>query len=242
MYRVRCSSMSVLLGSCGKVNNKLEWTKLKTWNDTHIKLAISIYNKTESIFTPAEVSTLDMSAGTEMESEAIQLYDKHKLTNYHPDYIDKRSVLGEYEKENEWATGTRDFGGDIKTIDCKISTDKNVFDAKKFLPLETDYVIAMNGYAWLYGSEELELYNALMPATYGQIKKFVGTKAYIDCLTDQQQDEYQELIENNYNYELLPIHKRINLKPVPIIPNFGEMIKNRVEVMNEWIEKNKHNL
>lgn len=241
MYKVRCSSLSTLLGGCGKVNNKLEWKDLDKMNDTHIRLAIEIYNKANSLFIPAEVKTLDMSAGNEMESEAIQMYDSHFNTNYHTDYVLNRGVLQDFEKSNDWITGTRDFGTTTKTIDCKISTDKNVFDTKKFMPVETDYTIAMNGYAWLYGSKELELYNALMPATYGQIKKFVSNMSYIECFNEEQCDVYQELIETSYDYSLLSIAKRINIKEVPIIPNFDEIIKKRVEVLNKWIEENKHN-
>jgi hypothetical protein len=239
MYRVRCSSLNTLLAGCGKVNNKFEWTKLDTMNDSHIKLAISIYNK-ENGFTPAEIKTLDMSAGTELEPEGVLLYDEFHKTNFYPDYIKSRENLGSFEKSNDFITGTRDFGNDIKTIDCKTSTDKNVFDCKKFEPIEPNYVVAMNGYSWLYGTPELELYNVLMSATFGQIKKFVGNKAYIDEYSEEQTDIYQQMMELNYDYRFLDLSKRIDTKPVPIIENFEEIITKRVQEMNKWIEKNKH--
>lgn len=244
MYKVRCSSLATLLGSCGKVNNKLEWNKLDAWNDTHIRLAIDIYNKTNDIFTSAEVKTLDMSAGNELEEESVQLYDERFGTSYFPDYVKSRIHLLEnnldFEKSNEFITGTRDFGNSTKTVDNKISTDKNVFDAKKFDSVETNYIIAMNGYKWLYGTPELELSNVLMTATYGQIKKFVDNKGFIDNLGDVEKDEYQILMERNYDYRLLPLEKRIDTKEVPIIDNFEDIIKERVSVMNKWIESNKH--
>lgn len=241
-YKVRCSSLTTLLSSCGKVNNKLEWSKLDTWNDTHIRLAIEIYNKTNTIFVSPEIKTMDMSAGNELEEEGVMLYDKHFGTNYHFGYQSSRDVLLDFEKSNNFITGTRDFGCDKKTIDQKTSTDKNVFDAKKFKDVETDYTIAINGYKWLYNTPELELYNVLIPATFGQVKKIVDNKSFIDMLNDSEKDIFQEQVENNYDYSNLDLSKRIDVKEVPIIENFEEIISKRVSVMNNWIAKNKHKL
>jgi len=239
-YKCRCSKLAELLSSCGKVTNKLEWSKLDTWNSTHIRLAIEIYNKTNGIFVSPEIKTLDMSAGNELEEEGVILYDKHFGTNYHFGYSASRDVLNSFEKSNEFITGTRDFGSDTKTIDQKTSTDKNVFDAKKFGEVETDYTIAMNGYKWLYNTPELELYNVLIPATFGQVKKIVDNKAFIEMLSDSERDKFQEEVEKNYAFENLELSKRIDTKPVPIIENFEEIISYRVKVMNKWIEDNKH--
>lgn len=239
-YKVRCSMLSDLLSSCGKVTNKLEWTKLDVWNDTHIRLAIEIYNKTNGIFVSPDIKTLDMSAGNELEEEGVIMYDKHFGTNYHFGYSASRDVLNSFEKENEFITGTRDFGSDKKTIDQKTSTDKNVFDAKKFKGVETDYTIAINGYKWLYNTPELELYNVLIPATPSQMEKIVNNKAFIDMLSDPKRDKFQEEIEKNYDFGKLELSKRIDVKEVPIIENFEEIISKRVTVMNKWIEENKH--
>ncbi len=240
MYKVRCSMLSELLSSCGKVTNKLEWSKLDVWNDTHIRLAIEIYNKTNGIFVSPEIKTLDMSAGNELEEEGVIMYDKYFGTNYHFGYSASRDVLNSFEKSNEFITGTRDFGSDKKTIDQKTSTDKNVFDAKKFKGVETDYTIAINGYKWLYGTPELELYNVLIPATPSQMEKIVNNKAFIDMLSDSERDKFQEEIEKNYDFEKLELSKRIDVKEVPIIENFEEIIEKRVKNMNKWIEANKH--
>lgn len=240
MYKCRCSMLSELLSSCGKVNNKLEWTKLDTWNDTHIRLAIEIYNKTNSIFVSPDIKTLDMSAGNELEEEGVIMYDEFFGTNYHFGYSASRDVLNSFEKSNDFITGTRDFGNDKKTIDQKTSTDKNVFDAKKFKGVETDYTIAINGYKWLYNTPELELYNVLIPATPSQMEKIVNNKAFIDMLSDSERDKYQVEIEKNYDYNNLDLSKRIDVKEVPIIDNFEEIIEKRVKVMNDWIEKNKN--
>jgi len=240
MYKVRCSMLSELLSSCGKVTNKLEWTKLDVWNDTHIRLAIEIYNKSNGIFVSPDIRTLDMSAGNELEEEGVIMYDKHFGTNYHFGYSASRDVLNSFEKSNEFITGTRDFGSDKKTIDQKTSTDKNVFDAKKFKGVETDYTIAINGYKWLYNTPELELYNVLIPATPSQMEKIVNNKAFIDMLSDPERDKFQEEIEKNYDFEKLELSKRIDVKEVPVIENFEEIIEKRVKVMNKWIEANKH--
>ena len=240
MYKCRCSMLSELLSSCGKVNNKLEWTKLDTWNDTHIRLAIEIYNKTNGIFVSPDIKTLDMSAGNELEEEGVIMYDTFFGTNYHFGYSASRDVLNSFEKSNDFITGTRDFGSDKKTIDQKTSTDKNVFDAKKFKGVETDYTIAINGYKWLYNTPELELYNVLIPATPSQMEKIVNNKAFIDMLSDSERDKYQVEIEKNYDYNRLDLSKRIDVKEVPIIENFEEIIEKRVKVMNDWIEKNKN--
>lgn len=232
--------LSDLLSSCGKVNNKLEWTKLDTINDTHVRLFIEIYNKTNGIFVSPDIKTLDMSAGNELEEEGVIMYDKHFGTNYHFGYSASRDVLNSFEKSNDFITGTRDFGNDKKTIDQKTSTDKNVFDAKKFKGVETDYTIAINGYKWLYNTPELELYNVLIPATPSQMEKIVNNKAFIDMLSDSERDKFQEEIEKNYDFGKLELSKRIDVKEVPIIENFEEIIEKRVKVMNRWIEENKH--
>lgn len=239
MYRVRCSQLATLIADCGKVKNKLEWTKLDTMNESHIKLAIEIYNRANGLFTPAEVCTLDMNTGTELEPDAIKLFDEFKGTDFYKAYEENRAVLSYFERENEYITGTRDFGNLKSTYDCKISTDKNIFDLKRFKPVELGYTIQINGYGWLYGTDENYIYNALMPASFGQIKKFVDSKAYIEMLTDDQRFEYEEKVESNYNYDTMPLSKRISIKPVEQITNFPDIVKARVEVMNEWIEKNK---
>ena len=240
MYKVRCSKLDTLLSSCGKVTNKLEWTKLDVMNDTHIRLAIEIYNKANGIFVSPDIKNLDMSAGNELEEEGVIMYDKHFGTNYHFGYSASRDVLNNFENSNDFITGTRDFGSDIKTIDQKTSTDKNVFDAKKFKKVEDEYTIAINGYKWLYNTPELELYNVLIPATPSQMEKIVSNKAWIDMLTESERDKFQEEVEKNYAFEKLELSKRIDVKPVPIIDNFEEIIEKRVRVMNKWIEANKH--
>jgi hypothetical protein len=129
MYRVRCSSLSTLLAGCGKskVKNKLEWDDLDKMNDSHIKLAIQIYNKTNSLFEAADIDTLDMRAGTVQEHLAVKMYDEHFKTNF--------SDYQKIRKYNDWIEGERDFGDDEVTIDCKISTDKNVFETNSLLTI-----------------------------------------------------------------------------------------------------------
>lgn len=240
MYKIRCSQLATLIGDCGKVSGKYEWKDLGKMNDAHIKLAIQIYNSANGLFTPADVCTLDMETGKEMEPEAIQMYDQHFRTSFFADYEAKRAVLSNYEASNEYITGTRDFGSDTQTFDCKISTDKNIFDLKKFKKPEINYTIQVNGYGWLYGTDDNYLFNALMNASFGQVKKHVDSKAYVEILSDEERDLYQQIVERNYSYDLLPISKRIDVKPIDKINNFPEIVKARVETMNEWIEKNKH--
>lgn len=239
MYKVRASSFSTLLAGCGKVNNKFEWKELDKMNDSHIKLAIEIYNRAEGIFVPAEIHTLDLNAGNENEPEAIQLYDSVNGTNFYEQYIIHREkMIGlPYERSNEWMTGTRDFGDKFSTYDNKTSTDKNVFDMKRFSPIPIDNVVQVNCYGLLYGTKENFIVNTLMPATFGQIKKFTDSKAYIEMLSDSERDEYQEKLEANYDYSLLPKAKRIDKRPVPNIDGFEDIVKIRVETMNDWIEK-----
>jgi len=241
MYRVRCSKLDVLLAGCDKVRNKYEWSSLDKMKDSHIRMAIEIYNLAEYGFEPYHFSDVDMNAGNEHEPMAVKLYDAFNGTNYYPSYEQSREVVQAYERSNDWITGTRDFGDTIKTIDAKVSTDKNVFDSKKFMPVETEYVIQLNGYAWLYDTPENYLYNVLMPATIGQINKFVTNKKFVEMLTDSEADKYEEKLDKVYGYSGLTMAQRISIKPVPLIVNFQDTVKKRVEVMNNWIEKNKHN-
>lgn len=239
MYKVRCSKLATLIGDCGKVNNQYKWTQLEKMNESHIKLAIEIYNRANKLFIPADVCDLDMGAGKEHEPEAIKMYDKFKGTNYYPAYLDSRSVLGDFEKENEFITGTRDFGDLIKTLDQKISTDKNVFDLKKFNPVKTEHVIQINGYGWLYGTEDNYIVNTLMPATIEQLRKFVNNKVFTENITSEMQDAYDAFLTASYDYWDLPLEKRISERKVPIIEDFPKLVQTRVEVLNDWIDKNK---
>ncbi len=244
-YRVRCSELPILIGDCGKIRGKFEWTQLDNMNEAHIKLAVKIFNNRNGLFTPADICTLDMSSGKELEPDAILMYDKFHGTDYHTAYEENRAVLSKFERSNEYLTGTRDFGDDKKTFDCKISTDKNIFDLKKFtLRVDNDplLTIQVNGYGWLYGTGDNYLFNALMPASMGQIKKHVDSKRYIEMLSDEQADEYQMEIEANYGYRFLEIEKRIDIKPIPIIYDFEEIVKKRVTVLNNWIDSNRHKL
>lgn len=232
MFRVRCSSLSTLLEGCGKVKNKLEWENLDKMTDSHIKLAIEIYNKEVNDFEPADVYTLQMRAGTLQEYQAIKMYDEYFGTRYQS-----------YQKvriNNEFIEGERDFGDDNKTIDCKISTDKNTFDMKRFLKQQsTDYIIQLNGYALLYDSKEIELYNALMNPLPEQIDKMVRDKMYICKLDLLQEQEYRNKIEMSYCYDFLPLKTRIQTHKLPIIDNFKTIIETRVKRLNKWIEENK---
>ncbi len=236
-YKVRCSRLSELLAGCRKKKNEFIWEDLNVFNDTHIKLAVEIYN--EQLFKPAEITTIDMQAGKELEKDAVLLYDSVFETDYIKDYERSRSLNLPYEKENDFIRGSRDFGSNTKTIDCKISTDKNVFDTKRFLPPENEYVIQLNGYAWLYGSTELELFNALMMPTQEQIRKMASNKAYIENLDESEFSVYQSILERSYGYDMyLSDKQRVHIKQIPLIPNFQGIIKIRVKLLNEWIEKN----
>ena len=239
MYKIRASSISTLLEGCGKVANKFEWKDLEKMTESHIKLAIQVYNKNNG-FESADIDTLDMSAGTEQEPQAIMMYDEFLSTNYFKSYNDCRTEKGNkpFEVENDWITGTRDFGSKEKTIDCKISTDKNVFDLKRFSSPEINYTIQLNAYGWLYNTNDLELFNALMPPTEQQINKFFSNKNYNCKLTFEQEVEYREKILRCYDYDFLPLRKRVIIKKVENINNFESIVKSRVEVLNEWIEKN----
>jgi hypothetical protein len=243
-YKVRASQFKTLLADCGKVRNKLEWENLELMNASHIKLAIEIYNSNQGMdaFVPAEVKTLDMDAGNENEPYAIEMFDEFFKTNYYESYKNSRNLGLDFERFNDYLTGTRDFGDTETTFDCKCSTDKNVFNNKIFKPTEVDYIVQLNAYGYLYGTPKLKLYNALTNATMGQIKKFVSNKQYIDCLSELQANEYCEHIEKMYCYENLDLEKRIDVREVETIEGFPEIVKKRVTVMNNWIEANKHRL
>lgn len=238
-YKVRCSSLGTLLSGCGKVTNKYEWKDLDKINDTHKKLAIQIFNSHHGFISP-EINSLDMAAGTEHEPKAIMMYDECYNTNYYSFYKDARDKKGSkpFERSNDYLTGTRDFGDTISTFDCKVSTDKNVFDMKKFEAIETDYVLQLNGYRLLYETNNLFLFNALMPPTEEQINKIISKKVYFSNLNLEQEFIYREIIEANYDYDFIPLKKRIQLKEVEIIENFEEIIYKRVNVLNNWIKDN----
>ena len=240
-YKVRASMMSSFLEGCGKVRNKMEWSDLSKMSDTHIRLAVELFNSLNG-FETNRPTTLDMMAGIENEDEGIKMFDEHFGTDFYTGYKEGRevaNVLGlKYDRENDFLTGTRDFGNDQKTYDAKGSTDKNVFDTKKFVDLEPNYVIQLNCYRLLYGTDELYLYNYLANATYGQIRKMVSNESYVYMLTDEMQDELQEKLERNYTYDHLPLSHKISVREVPIIENFAEIVEERVTVVNNWIEKN----
>jgi len=236
-YRVRCSQLSTLLDGCGKVRGKLEWKDLSKMSDSHIKLAVEIFNASRGFFSQ-KIQTLDMSAGIEHEPEAVKMLDSSRSTKYYDQYKVVRDLNAPFEKSNDWLTGTRDVGNNKETIDIKVSTDKNVFDIKRFAKLEPRYIIQLNGYGLLYGTEELFLANILMPATFGQIHKMVSSESYISMLTDEMQDMLQDKLENNYSYDHLSLSQRIQVKEVPKIENFEEIVQKRVETLNTWIENN----
>ena len=238
-YKVRCSQLATLIEGCGKVKNKLEWLELDKFNDSHKALAIEIFNAHNG-FESADVDTLDMQAGTENEPFAIQMYDENFGTNYFDEYVKCRTEKGNkpFEMSNDYITGTRDFGSTTKTIDCKISTDKNVFDKKRFSSLEFNYIVQLNGYGWLYNTPELELFNALMNPTEKQINKMINTKIYVCDLSFEQEQEYRNKVNSSYFYDFLPLKSRIQVHSVPVIENFQEIIQTRITKLNNWIEKN----
>lgn len=237
-YRVRCSQLSTLLDGCGKVRGKLEWKDLSKMSESHIKLAVEIFNASRG-FVSQQVQTLDMIAGIEHEPGAVRMLDDFRNTQYYDQYNIVRNLNAPFEKSNDWLTGTRDVGNEKETIDIKVSTDKNVFDVKRFAKIEPRYIIQLNGYGMLYGTDDLYLANILMPATFGQIHKMVSSESYMSMLTDEMQDMLQDKLERNYSYDHLNLSQRIQIKEVPKIENFEEIVSKRVEVLNTWI---KHNL
>jgi hypothetical protein len=114
-----------------------------------------------------------------------------------------------------------------------------VFDKKKFKPMEVEYAMQLNGYGLLWGTDDLELCNVLMPKTFGQIKKMVSNESYITMLSDEEKDNLQEAYEAMYSYETMSLESRFHRVEVPKINNFEEILNTRVKTLNEWIENNK---
>jgi len=90
----------------------------------------------------------------------------------------------------------------------------------------------------LYGTKKLRLVNALMPKTYGQIRKMVSQQSYIVMMSEIEQDELQEQLETMYSYDYLTMSERLSVREVPLITDFDELVKLRVERLNKWIREN----
>lgn len=242
-YKIRASKSLDLVTSCSrKVRNKLEWefdTSSKDYSEALIKIAIEIFNKVAFGYEPPKVITFDLDNGKRFERDAIEYYDKSFGTEYLPAYLKSRDNPAPFEKSNGFATGSRDFGDDIKTIDCKTSTCKNVFDAKRFLPLENKYIAQLNTYNLLYGTSEIELYNFLAPKSFLEIEQAVYNERKFNYDRDDAYfDSLQEKMEQMYAYDVFDgygVNERTHRSEVPEIANWEETLYLSVEKMNRFI-------
>ena len=236
-YKIRASRSLDLVASCAtKVRNKLEWDfkPEKDYSDALIKIAVEVYNKQKFGYEPAQIITFDLDNGKKREPEAVQYYDQAFGTNYYELYSTDRQ-----RKTNKFSTGERDFGDNVKTIDCKVSTCKNVFDTKKFTDLETKYVAQLNTYKILYNTPKLELYNFLAPKSFLEIEQMVyNERKYNFDHDDAYYDELQEKYEKMYGYDVFDgygIEERTQRREVPIIENWEETLYLAAEKMNRFI-------
>lgn len=230
-YKVRCSKLGTLFSSCGKSKYKLEWDLDKIKNHftaTHMKLAIEIYNKKVNGFEPVEKLTYDMQNGNELEPEAFKLIKFLKGEEYNEQ---------EYS-ENDIITGTRDLGNNIITIDNKTSTDRNVFDLKKFEELELDYIFQLNGYKKLFKSKEIIIANTLITPSDAYISDMATKVKWIKKMSEIEFEKYRDKLQLSYEYDHIPIKDRVSFREVPIIENFEEMLEYRVTKLNTWIKEN----
>lgn len=240
-YKIRASKSYDLISACfDKVRMKMEWKEKKEeYSDSLINLAIEIFNKVEFGYEEPKVITHDTNNGTKMERDAILLYDKINKTNYIKEY-DKRNKSLPYEMENEFMTGTRDFGDKKTTLDSKISTCKNVFDNKRFQDVVLSHTFQMNGYNFLYGTTEIFIVNSLFPPPLTQIEKFVNTERYFNYEKDDEYfDKLQEKYEDMFAYDEFHGYSdelRQDVREVQVIENFNEMIAFSVKKMNKFIE------
>lgn len=219
----------------------MEWTKKKEiFSDSLKNLAIEIYNKTEFNYEPARIITRDLDNGLKQERDGVVLFDKVNKTNYIKEYDLKDTSLP-FEKDNEYMHGTRDFGDSETTFDLKTSTCKNIFDKKRVVECELGYVFQQNGYKYLYGTPNLYLVNVLMSKGFSEIEKLIATERYYNFeKSDEYFDELQNKYEEIFTYDTFHDYSdesRIQIKEIPIIEDFEEMLIYSVNEMNDYIEE-----
>lgn len=202
-YKIRASKSLDLITSCSKkVRNKLQWEFEENtgYSEALIGIAVEIYNKQECGFETPNAITYDLDNGNKNEDLGVGIYDLLQDTEMYAGYIKNKDI----GSENFYATGRRDFGNSLKTIDAKNSTDKNVFDKKKYSELENKYVAQLNCYGLIYGTEQLELFRYLTPKSQTEIYSIVGKEAHFNNLSDEERDIMQERLETMYLFGTYP--------------------------------------
>lgn len=244
-YKIRASKTYDLISSCfTKVRNKLEWTEKKDddYNDSFKKIAIEIRNKTDFGYESLPVITQDLDNGIYGEEQAIRDYDKYFASDYFTEYY-KRDRSKPYEVSDDLSTGTRDFGNDKKTIDCKLSTCKNTFDHKCHTDLDLDNIFQLNNYRRLYKTPEIEIFYYLAPKSFLEIERQVSRERNRIFNLDKEDtyfDDLAEKLEKMYSYDNVfsgyELKDRIYTREVPIIQDFDYMLLESVAKMNRYIE------
>ena len=228
-YKIRASKSLDLITSCSKkVRNELEWVfeENTDFSEALIGIAVEIYNKKECGYETPNAITYDLDNGNKNEPLGVAMYDMIYGTEYYQDYQKFKDV----GVENYYATGRRDFGSKIKTIDGKNSTDKNVFDKKRFSELENKYVAQMNCYGLLYNTPELELYRYLTPKSTGEIYSIVNKEAHFNNLSDEERDEMQERLETMFLFGVYPQNTLVTNDDKHILK---EMFSNKFDINYE---------
>lgn len=174
--------------------------------------------------------------GKLVEDESIMMLDR----------IDRMDYLKNEEWfTNDYLSGTPDIivrdanGSPIKIIDIKSSYDFATLLANDDSPLNPLYYAQMQSYMALTGATEAEVCYCLVNMPPEQIER---EKWYIKNLLNPATDDSPDYIkaiekmQNNYEFDEVPIQERILRFPVQRDNTFIEKIYNRVSQCREWLK------
>ena len=172
-----------------------------------------------------------------------KIYDRHKL-DFSSKYTDKGNIceddsielvsnhynLGmvfknEEYKENDFLTGTPDVILNDLVIDIKNSYDHTTFPL--FDPIDKGYQMQLQGYMCLFDKSEAWLTYTLMNLPLELLEKEISYHP------DLEEDD----VIRYFEYDHLPIEKRIKRYIVKRDDEFLKLVENRVNLCQQYIDQ-----
>ena len=222
---------------------KLEFflAKMSRFNDPELskvaishlirRYAIDKYNK--KIAATGQLRAF-AAKGSQLENQAIKIISEADGIDY---------VCPEKSEKNEFILGKCDgiCPNKTKIIETKVSWNSVTFLATRNNKLKKEHWYQMQGYLWLYGVDYGEVKNVLLntPEHLADRERLRQTERYMMGEIDGDvYDEKMEELETCFDYESIPVRRRIITFGVyrneEVISKIASRVKRCREFLNEF--------
>lgn len=216
-YKFRCSSLGNLITKDDKLTELLKTYLDEIFTETIYKVRKEVYSKY-------------FEKGIKMEDESVKM-----LNVIYKDFL----LKNEERIENDYISGECDVLTEDEVIDIKNAYDKSTFGKCK---LTKDYEWQLYGYCWLFNRVKGRLFYTLNNLPYELLeseKRQLLYKNPTKYLTSQSENYLKdcELLEQEHNYDNMPIYERFKVFDVEFKQEHKERITKMGAICRNYLNK-----